>query len=325
MELQLGDFAVARLIEDVAATTAPLAKSNGNRLVIRVDPNLGRMSSNQLRLRQAAINLMSNAAKFTCNGLIELSARRLRLESGDWIEIEVRDTEIGIGRDELKTIFQNYKQVNSIEARKRKGTGLGLALSQKLCMMMGGNIFADSELGHGSRFSIRVPAILSGRADRTTRLESVEAPIGALCRRNAGRGNSMSVFHPHGADDAETGVGRTYTFARPTSDRRRHGKRSRGAVEPIREERIRDRRGGLRRGSEARPEQTVDVILLDVTMPDMNGTEVLRRIRKKFSASHLPVIMVTPNSQAEDVIEAMKIGANDYVTNRSTSRRPLRG
>ena len=181
MELQLGDFAVARLIEDVAATTAPLAKSNGNRLVIRVDPNLGRMSSDQLRLRQAAINLMSNAAKFTCNGLIELSARRLRLESGDWIEIEVRDTGIGIGRDDLKTIFQNYKQVNSIEARKRKGTGLGLALSQKLCMMMGGNIFADSELGHGSRFSIRVPAILSSRADRTARLESVEAPIGALC------------------------------------------------------------------------------------------------------------------------------------------------
>ncbi len=174
MELQVDDFAVARLIEDVAATTGPLAKSNGNRLATRVHPNVGRMNSDQLRLRQAAINLMSNAAKFTCNGLIELSARRLRLESGDWIEIEVRDTGIGIGRDDLKTIFQNYKQVKSIEARKRKGTGLGLALSQKLCMMMGGNIFADSELGHGSRFTIRVPAILSSHADRTTSLESVE-------------------------------------------------------------------------------------------------------------------------------------------------------
>ncbi len=180
MELQVGDFAVARLIEDVAATAAPLVKSNGNRLATRVDPNVGRMSSDQLRLRQAALNLMSNAAKFTSNGLIELSARRLRLETGDWIEVEVRDTGIGIARDDLKTIFQDYKQVNSIEARKRKGTGLGLALSQKLCLMMGGNIFADSELGHGSRFTIRVPAILSIRADRTGRLESVEAPIGAV-------------------------------------------------------------------------------------------------------------------------------------------------
>ena len=60
-------------------------------------------------------------------------------------------------------------------------------------------------------------------------------------------------------------------------------------------------------------------------MPDMNGTEVLRRIRKKFSASHLPVIMVTPNSQAEDVIEAMKIGANDYVTKPVDFSTPLRG
>ncbi len=70
--------------------------------------------------------------------------------------------------------------MNSAEARKRKGTGLGLALSQKLCMKMGGNIFADSELGHGSRFTIRVPAILSTRADRTAPLDSAEAPIGAV-------------------------------------------------------------------------------------------------------------------------------------------------
>ncbi len=61
-------------------------------------------------------------------------------------------------------------------------------------------------------------------------------------------------------------------------------------------------------------EQTFDVVLLDVMMPDMNGTEVLRRIREKFSASLLPIIMLTPENQAEDVVEAMKIGANDYVT-----------
>jgi signal transduction histidine kinase len=180
MELQIGDFAVARLIEDVAATAAPLAKSNGNRLATRVDPNAGRMASDQLRLRQAALNLMSNAAKFTSNGLIELSARRLRVESGDWIEIEVRDTGIGIAPDDLKNIFQDYMQVNSAEARKRKGTGLGLALSQKLCMMMGGSIFVDSELGHGARFTIRVPAILSADADRLARPREDEALIGAL-------------------------------------------------------------------------------------------------------------------------------------------------
>ena len=179
MELQIGGFLVAHLIEDVAATAAPLAQANGNRLLTRVDPNVGSMTSDQLRLRQAAINLMSNAAKFTSNGLVELSARRLRLDTGDWVEIEVRDTGIGIARDDLKTIFQDYKRVNSAEARKREGTGLGLALSQKLCMMMGGNIFVDSELGHGSRFTIRVPAILSQDAERAAGLESAEPPLRA--------------------------------------------------------------------------------------------------------------------------------------------------
>ena len=179
MQLQIGDFEVVHLIEDVAATAAPLAQANDNRLLTRVDPNVGSMTSDQLRLRQAAINLMSNAAKFTSNGFIELSARRLRLDSGDWVEIEVRDTGIGIARDDLKTIFQDYKRVNSTEARKREGTGLGLALSQKLCMMMGGNIFVDSEIGHGSRFTIRVPAILGLGADRAARLDYSGTPMGA--------------------------------------------------------------------------------------------------------------------------------------------------
>jgi signal transduction histidine kinase len=109
MELQISDFAVARLIEDVASTAAPLARSNGNKLLTRVDPNIGRMSSDQLRLRQAALNLMSNAAKFTSNGVIELSARRLRIGPDDWIEIEVRDTGIGIAAEDVKTIFQDYR------------------------------------------------------------------------------------------------------------------------------------------------------------------------------------------------------------------------
>jgi signal transduction histidine kinase len=180
LELQIGDFAVARLIEDVAATSAPLAASSGNKLLTRVDPGVGRMTSDQLRLRQAALNLMSNAAKFTSNGVIELSARRLRIGSGDWIEIEVRDTGIGIAREDLKTIFQDYKQVNSIEARKRKGTGLGLALSRKLCMMMGGNIFVDSELGHGARFTIRVPSLVSAGDTESARPQTAERLVEAL-------------------------------------------------------------------------------------------------------------------------------------------------
>ena len=161
LELKTAWFDVGKLIEAAADTARPLVESNGNTLVVRIDPALGRMHSDELRLRQAVLNLLSNAAKFTSNGAVEVSGRRTRGESGDGVEIEVRDSGIGISPEDLKTLFQDFKQVNSPESRKRKGTGLGLALSQQLCAMMGGRITAQSELGRGARFTIRVPAMAS--------------------------------------------------------------------------------------------------------------------------------------------------------------------
>ena len=166
LDLQIAAFDVDRLIDDIAATSKALVEANGSSLVIRTDPNLGTMISDEVRLRQAALNLVSNAAKFTSAGIVTLSARRFRTEARDWIEIEVRDTGIGIAREDLKTLFQDFRQVNSRETRKNQGTGLGLALSQQLCRIMGGDIFAESELGHGACFVIRVPAAIKIAGDR---------------------------------------------------------------------------------------------------------------------------------------------------------------
>ncbi len=165
MQLDVSTFDIARLIRDVAATAAPSIQANHNKLVVHTDPQLGEMASDELRLRQAALNLLSNAGKFTFDGVVTLSARRHHAFAGDWIEIEVRDTGIGIAPEALKGLFMDFEQVNSPESRKIKGTGLGLALSQRLCMMMGGAIFADSEPGHGASFIIRVPAIQAARDD----------------------------------------------------------------------------------------------------------------------------------------------------------------
>jgi signal transduction histidine kinase len=177
MELQLGTFDVNRMIEDVMTTSKPLADANGNALVARVDPKVGRMTSDEVRLRQAALNLLSNAAKFTTKGIITLSARRFQLEDSDWIEIAVRDTGIGIAADDLKTLFQDFRQVNSLASRKSNGTGLGLALSRSLCAMMGGGIFAESELGHGACFTIRVPAIVRTDEDRNVTTSAAPSPV----------------------------------------------------------------------------------------------------------------------------------------------------
>jgi signal transduction histidine kinase len=104
---------------------------------------------------------MSNAAKFTETGTIMLSVQRRKSQAGDWIEIQVQDSGIGIAQSDIGRLFQNFGQANSATSSKYGGTGLGLALSQRFCALMGGGISATSELSHGSCFTIRVPAWIS--------------------------------------------------------------------------------------------------------------------------------------------------------------------
>ncbi|MDE2577685.1 MAG: hypothetical protein KGL46_02665 [Hyphomicrobiales bacterium] len=176
-ELHVAEFNVRQLIDDVVATSSPLISQSGARLEIKVASDVGVMESDELRLRQSILNLISNAAKFTSKGVITLSCRRHATPAGDWIEVEVRDTGIGIAADDLKNLFQDFRQINPDRARKRQGTGLGLALSQKLCALMGGAISAESELGHGSSFTIRVPAILTRQKEVPVR--SIDSLIAA--------------------------------------------------------------------------------------------------------------------------------------------------
>jgi signal transduction histidine kinase len=158
LQLKIEEFDVQKLIGDVVATSQPLLECYGNELIVRADPQIGAMRSDETKLRQATLNLMSNAAKFTRRGIVTLSARRYQAAACHWIEIEVRDTGIGIAQDDMTTLFQDYRQLPTGSNRGREGTGLGLALSQRLCALMGGGISVDSELGHGACFTIRVPA-----------------------------------------------------------------------------------------------------------------------------------------------------------------------
>ena len=140
------------------ANVQPMVAENGNRLVVKCPSDLGIVSTDPTKLRQAALNLMSNAAKFTRDGTITLSVQRQKRQAADWIEIKVEDTGIGIAQSDVGRLFKNFGQVNRAASSKFGGTGLGLVLSEKLCALMGGGISATSELGYGSCFTIRVLA-----------------------------------------------------------------------------------------------------------------------------------------------------------------------
>jgi signal transduction histidine kinase len=131
---------------------------NGSELVVERGGDLGTVIGDQTKLRQVVLNLLSNAAKFTKQGRVILAPVRERVAAGDWISIAVRDTGIGISRENLPKLFQNFSQVEAALGDHPVGTGLGLALSQKFCRLMGGQITVDSLPGRGSCFTVRLPA-----------------------------------------------------------------------------------------------------------------------------------------------------------------------
>jgi signal transduction histidine kinase len=160
MELHLDSFALAPLINDVVKTIEPLAAKNGNQVAVHCDGEIGTMHADQMRLRQALLNLMSNANKFTERGSITINARHGQENGGDWITLAVADTGIGMTPEQMGKLFQEFSQASSSTASKYGGTGLGLVISRRFCQMMGGDITVASEPGHGSTFTIRLPRIV---------------------------------------------------------------------------------------------------------------------------------------------------------------------
>jgi signal transduction histidine kinase len=160
MELALSSFALAPLIADVIKTIEPLAARNSNKVAVQCDPGIGTMQADQMRLRQALLNLMSNANKFTDRGTISIDVQQGQENGCDWITLAVTDTGIGMTAEQIGKLFQEFSQASSTTASKYGGTGLGLVISKRFCQMMGGDITVESEPGRGSTFTIRVPRIL---------------------------------------------------------------------------------------------------------------------------------------------------------------------
>jgi GAF domain-containing protein len=158
MELNLGSFALPPLIDEVVKTIEPLAAKNGNQIAVQCDTAIGTMHADQMRLRQALLNLMSNANKFTEKGTVTIAAHQAQENGRDWVTLSVADTGIGMTPEQMGKLFQEFSQASSTTASKYGGTGLGLVISRRFCQMMGGDITVASEPGKGSVFTVRLPS-----------------------------------------------------------------------------------------------------------------------------------------------------------------------
>ncbi|WP_052659155.1 ATP-binding protein [Pseudomonas sp. LFM046] len=164
VELDVSAIQLDELVANLQDTLAPLAQANANRFEIRLAVDAGRLLSDKLKLSQCLYNLLSNAFKFTQNGLVTLDVRREGDDEQEWLCFQVSDTGIGMDAGQLSRLFQPFSQGDSSITRKYGGTGLGLVISRGLSQLLGGDISVTSQPGQGSVFVLRIPAVAPVRS-----------------------------------------------------------------------------------------------------------------------------------------------------------------
>ncbi len=160
MRVEIRSVDLVRLIRDVRAAVELLIRNRGNTFVVEIEPNLGELDSDGMKIRQILINLLGNAAKFTENGTVTLRVIRA---GEDAIRFEVGDTGIGIAKHKLDLLFEPFVQADASSSRRFGGTGLGLTISRHFAGMLDGTLTAESVPGKGSTFTLTVPRSRSRR------------------------------------------------------------------------------------------------------------------------------------------------------------------
>ena len=157
MSLHQEDFQPGEILSEVCDSLVPLLRDNGNELVISGFGDLPMLHNDPTKFRQVFTNLLSNACKFTRQGVITVTARPLPQSDGA-LEVSVQDTGIGMTREQQGRIFDAFVQAEASTSANYGGTGLGLAICRDYCELMGGSIRVKSSPGKGSTFTVRLPS-----------------------------------------------------------------------------------------------------------------------------------------------------------------------
>jgi PAS domain S-box-containing protein len=274
-ELFLEGFDLLNLLGDVASTVRPLVQQKNNTLEIISDGSAGTMVADITKVRQVLLNLLSNAAKFTKDGRIEV---RVTSEA-DQVQMAVVDSGIGMTEGQMGGLFEAFSQADSSTSKEYGGTGLGLVISREFCRLMGGDVTVESTPGEGTTFTILLPRVVK--------------------EKDEGAGEDVS---------ARAGSGQAGTILVIDDDAVVHDLLQRAlSKKGFRVESALDGPTGLNRARELAP----DAILLDVLMPGMDGWSVLTSLKADSELAGIPVVMVT---MVDEQNLGFSLGASDYLT-----------
>jgi signal transduction histidine kinase/DNA-binding response OmpR family regulator len=281
MDLHLEDVDLARLAAEVKVLVTPLMDKNADRFEIDLPADIGAMHVDVVKLKQSLVNLLSNAAKFTKNGVVKLSVAKEKSDSGRPVfRFAVTDSGIGMTDEQMGRLFQAFTQADASTTRNYGGTGLGLTITKHFATMLGGDISVTSKPGEGSTFTIVLP-------DGAKSVPLAPRLDVAMPESSSASGGTVLVVD----DDPAVHDVLRLTIARE-GYRLLHAYDGAEALEVARREKP-------------------DVITLDVMMPKLDGWTVLGKLKSDPALASIPVIMLTI---VDERTLGYSLGAAEYMT-----------
>ena len=274
MELFIEEFDLLKALKEVESTVKPLVEKNKNIIEVKFNCKNKLINSDVTKIRQILLNLLSNASKFTKEGMITVGVEDLDENN---IQFQIKDSGIGMTEEQVDKVFKPFTQADEKTTRKFGGTGLGLTITKMFTEMMGGKIELESKVGSGTTFMVTLPKIVEDKK---------------LKEKKSNEKSIKDGFKILVIDDDENAQDMMKRFLE---------KQDYVVIQAMSGEE------GLNLATKENP----DLITLDVMMPEMDGWEVLTVLQNNELTKNIPTIMLT---MADEPDLGFSLGATDYLT-----------
>jgi signal transduction histidine kinase/ligand-binding sensor domain-containing protein/DNA-binding response OmpR family regulator len=296
LKLKASQGNIVSFVKGIVMSFESMAEQKDISLGVKADDDDIQLHFDRDKMAKILTNLLANAFKFTRDGG-EITAHINKTEQNS-VEIKLRDSGIGISENELPRLFDRFYQVDSSHTREHEGTGIGLALTKELVELHHGSISVDSKAGQWTEFTIELPLGRKHLKDD----KIVEKTVG-----DDSIFTDSSSQAPQNDDDASEDKN-IILVVEDNADVREFIRDSLGNDFQIEE--AANGEQGVRKAEKFIP----DLIISDVMMPKMDGTELTRKLKNDEKTSHIPIILLTAKSEQESKLEGLETGADDYLT-----------
>ncbi|MEO0933930.1 MAG: ATP-binding protein, partial [Cyanobacteria bacterium J06641_2] len=304
LELQQKPVGIYSLVDVVLTFSQSLVGDKNLKLINSVPDNLPLAHADEHRLEQILFNIIGNSIKFTESGKVEVSAK----EDQDKLTITISDTGIGIPPEKHEKIFESFEQADGSTAREYGGTGLGLAVTKQLVELHGGQIWVESEVGKGSNFSFTLPIVTNNQQQKSknqldnqniqeSNLSGTKSKTSQIIAQQKTESNNIGSVPKENTEESEENISNNSKYHILIVDDEPVNLQVLNNHLSLHEYRVTQALSGKEALNKVETADNIDLVLLDIMMPKMSGYKVCAKLREKYPANQLPIVLLTAKNQ----------------------------